>query len=72
MQIVQLNSIEIINRHKVYGRIKIQSFQPRISKSIIDKIDVEFGKLYGFSDEETDFLINYDIKYRMGSTDDEE
>jgi hypothetical protein len=30
---------------------------------------------YGFTDEELDFIINYDIKYRMGrdagSTDDE-
>jgi hypothetical protein len=28
---------------------------------------------YGFTDEELDFLINYDIKYRMGqeSGDDE-
>ena len=23
-------------------------------------------KLYGFTDEELDFIINYDIKYRMG------
>ncbi len=22
---------------------------------------------YGFTDEELDFIINYDIKYRMGS-----
>jgi hypothetical protein len=24
------------------------------------------GKHYGFTDEELDFIINYDIKYRMG------
>ena len=29
------------------------------------------GKLFCLTDEETDFIINYDIKYRMGSTDDE-
>ncbi len=23
---------------------------------------------YGFSDEEIDFIINYDIKYRMGQS----
>lgn len=23
---------------------------------------------YGFTDEELDFIINYDIKYRMGDT----
>jgi len=41
------------------------------SKPIIDKIDVALGQLYGFTDDETDFLINYDIKYRMGGADDE-
>ena len=24
------------------------------------------GKHYGFTEEELDFIINYDIKYRMG------
>jgi len=27
---------------------------------------------YGFTDEELDFIINYDIKYRMGGADDEQ
>ncbi|MFH1515159.1 MAG: hypothetical protein ABIG42_06840 [bacterium] len=39
-----------------------------ISKSerIIDEIDRVLAKHYGFTDEELDFIINYDIKYRMG------
>lgn len=36
------------------------------SKSILDKIDHVLAKHYGFTDEELDFIINYDIKYRMG------
>jgi len=27
------------------------------------------GKHYGFTEEELDFIINYDIKYRMGVDD---
>ena len=27
------------------------------------------AKHYGFTDEELDFIINYDIKYRMGASD---
>lgn len=27
---------------------------------------------YGFTDAELDFIINYDIKYRMDGTDDEQ
>ncbi len=36
------------------------------SKEWIDLIDEAMAGLYGFSDEELDFIINYDIKYRMG------
>ena len=33
---------------------------------IIDEIDTALAAHYGFTDEELDFIINYDIKYRMG------
>ena len=36
------------------------------SKYIIDQIDRVLAKHYDFTDEELDFIINYDIKYRMG------
>ena len=36
------------------------------SKPIIDEIDKVLAQHYGFTDEELDFIINYDIKYRMG------
>ena len=45
---------------------KFQEFRPSLSKPIIDKIDRVLAKHYGFNDEELDFIINYDIKYRMG------
>ena len=46
--------------------VKYQEFYPGRSKRIIDEIDKELARYYGFSEEETDFVINYDIKYRMG------
>jgi hypothetical protein len=36
------------------------------TKPIIDEIDRVLARHYGFRDEELDFIINYDIKYRMG------
>lgn len=36
---------------------------------ILDKIDavgIMAGVEHGFTDEEPDFIINWDIKYRMG------
>ena len=52
--------------YKTTGRVVYDEFFPRHSKPIIDKIDRVLAQHYGFTDEELDFIINYDIKYRMG------
>ena len=52
--------------YKTTGRVVYDEFYPRHSKPIIDKIDRALAEHYGFTDEELDFIINYDIKYRMG------
>lgn len=31
------------------------------------RADRTLARHYGFTDEELDFIINYDIKYRMGA-----
>jgi len=38
-------------------------------KPIIDEIDGLLAKHYGFTAEELDFIVNYDIKYRLGAED---
>ncbi len=48
------------------GKITVHYFNFRPSKPIIDEIDRVLAKHYDFTDEELDFIINYDIKYRMG------
>jgi hypothetical protein len=50
---------------------EFQEFRPSMSKPIIDEIDRVLAKHYGFTDEELDFIINYDIKYRMGQDNDD-
>jgi hypothetical protein len=57
---------------KLKKTLHIQSFQPRQSKHIIDKIDVALGAHYGLSPQELDFILNYDIKYRLGAEADED
>ena len=42
------------------------AYQKKYSKPIIDEIDKVLARHYGFTEEELDFIINYDIKYRMG------
>jgi hypothetical protein len=48
------------------GKVRYQEFYIRLSKAIIDEIDTILTMHYGFTDEELDFIINYDIKNRMG------
>ena len=52
--------------YKTTGKVIYDEFYPKKSKPIIDEIDKVLAKHYGFTDEELDFIINYDIKYRMG------
>lgn len=49
-----------------HDTLKIQCIIPKLSKSIIDEIDKVLATHYSLTDEEVDFLINFDIKYRLG------
>jgi len=53
-------------KSKKSGDVEYEEFYPRKSKLIIDEIDKVLAEHYGFTEEELDFIINYDIKYRMG------
>ena len=61
------NKSEISIRHYInVGDVECYQFNMKLSKPIIDEIDKVLAKHYGFTEEELDFIINYDIKYRMG------
>ncbi len=36
------------------------------NRTILDEIDTVLAGHYGFTAEELDFTLNYDIKYRLG------
>ncbi len=52
--------------NKQSGKVVQDQYHVYKSKPIIDEIDELLAKHYGFTEEELDFIINYDIKYRMG------
>ncbi len=52
--------------HNLTGSIQFETFRPRGCKPIIDEIDTLLAKHYNFTEEELDFILNYDIKYRLG------
>lgn len=46
--------------------IEYDELDASTSKGLLDDIDKTLAQHYGFTEEELDFVINYDIKYRMG------
>jgi|SRR5450755_109045 Eco57I restriction-modification methylase len=46
--------------------IELAEYRMSYSKGLLDEIDRVLAKHFGLSEEELDFVINYDIKYRMG------
>ena len=49
-----------------HDTLRVQCIMPKASKELLDKIDVALGQHYGFTEEETDFVVSYDAKYRLG------
>jgi hypothetical protein len=62
---LQVNS-EFREMRFKHDHLRVQCIIPKYCKPIIDEIDRMLAKHYDFTDEELDFIINYDIKYRMG------
>lgn len=47
-------------------KIAYDEFRIGESKPILDEIDTALARHYGFTPVELDFIVNYDIKYRLG------
>lgn len=48
------------------GQITYREYYPRKSKSIIDEIDVVLADYYGFSQQELDYIKNFEVRFRLG------
>jgi hypothetical protein len=55
-----------VRNQKQTGQVRIQSFFPALTKPLLDEIDGVLARHYGFTEEELDFIVSYDTKYRMG------
>ena len=53
-------------QHLKRGKTGSYTVYARKAKHIIDDIDRILARHYDFTEEELDFIINYDIRYRMG------
>ena len=52
--------------YRTSGKVEYDEFYSNESKSILDEIDRGLAQHYQLTDQEMDFIINYDIKYRLG------
>ncbi|MGD9888447.1 MAG: hypothetical protein AB7S56_04165 [Halothiobacillaceae bacterium] len=57
---------------KSTGHVLYEEFYPRLSKDVLNEIDVVIGTEFGLSKAQQDFLLNFEIKYRMGGADEDE
>lgn len=60
------NKETLVMNSRTRGTVESFVYRKKLSKPIIDEIDKVLAKHYGFTEEELDFIVNYDIKYRMG------
>jgi hypothetical protein len=60
------NAVDAVRVYKGKKSVDCLSFRVNQSKSILDEIDRMLARHYGFTPEELDFVLNYDIKYRLG------
>jgi hypothetical protein len=58
--------------NKKTGLVRVETFRPRNAKAVIDEIDSQIAEYYGLTNNELDFIVNYDIKYRLGAEADED
>ena len=47
-------------------RIELEEYYMVYSKPLLDQIDAQLAHYYALTADELDFIINYDVKYRMG------
>ena len=53
-------------QYKATGKVVYDEFYVKHSKPIIDRIDCVLARHYGLTEDELDFVVNYQLKYRMG------
>ena len=66
MEDYQKHAIRKEALYKATGKVVYDEYYPKHSKSLIDEIDLVLAQHFGFTHEEVDFILNYEIKYRMG------
>lgn len=59
------NKIRKVSNGNRNGYMEFDEYKPKPSKPIMDKIDIVLAQHFGFSQSELDYILNYDVKFRM-------
>ncbi len=65
---LEKNAIKVDRKRKDGSTVEETNFFVGKSKSILDEIDKILATHYTFDEKEVDYIINYDIKYRIDRT----
>jgi hypothetical protein len=60
------HAVRKVCRYRTTGKVVYDEFYPGRSKAILDEIDRVLGGHYGLAEDEVDFLVHHDVKYRSG------
>jgi len=72
---------KLMDSYQAYGERKIRDgrnttvfteFYPKRSKDLIDEIDRHIGRNLGLTALEMDYILNFDVKFRMGADEDDD
>lgn len=66
MQSLATNATRKVISTKQGHKIEYDEINAVLTKAVIDEIDAALSDVYGFSQNELDFIVNYDLKYRVG------
>jgi hypothetical protein len=72
MQDLKQNSRLMLREHKGGNNSRAQTFFPSLSKEYVDKIDFILANHYGLTKEELDYVINFEIKLRLSTGNNQE
>src|SRR4029077_15944621 len=61
-----LTALRATSHFLLKGPLRIETFAYASCKPILDAIDGVLARHFGFSAEEVDGIVNYDVKYRLG------
>lgn len=65
MRDLNKNKVRKVTNGARNGRVEYDEFKPKPSKPIMDKIDIVLARHFQLNPEELDFILNYDVKFRM-------